>query len=222
MIDGGSTDESIEILQRHSSLLDYWVSEPDNGVFDAWNKGLSVATGEWIAFLGADDVLLPDAVSSYLTICRGRDTQYISSLVRLVRPGQPDKIIGRPWSWPAFQRKMTTAHVGSLHRFDLFDKYGNYNTGYKIAGDYELLLRPGKHLNSMFLGEITAVMSAGGISDCFAALKEIQRAKVCTGGRDRVCAVCELWVERAKLSVRRIETAWRKFCGLVDSVVTVH
>ena len=185
-------------------------------------KASPAATGEWIAFLGADDVLLPDAVSRYLTVCGGTDAQYVSSLVRLIRPGLPDKIIGRPWSWPAFQRKMTTAHVGSLHRFDLFDKYGNYDTGYKIAGDYELLLRPGKNLNSMFLGEVTAVMPAGGISDCFAALTEIQRAKICTGGRNRFWAFWELWVERVKLSVRRIETAWRKFCVLVDSVVTVH
>src|SRR5438552_2583641 len=50
VIDGGSTDGSVEILQRHSSLLAYWVSEQDSGVFDAWNKGLSKATGEWIAF----------------------------------------------------------------------------------------------------------------------------------------------------------------------------
>jgi len=211
VIDAGSTDGSVAILQRHSSLLAYWVSEPDRGVYDAWNKGLSAATGEWIGFLGADDVLLPDAVSRYLTVCRGTNTQYISSLVRLVRPGQPDKILGQPWSWPAFQRKMTTAHVGSLHRFDLFDKYGNYNTGYKIAGDYELLLRPGKNLNSMFLGEITAVMPAGGVSDCFAALTEIQRAKIRTGGRNRLWAFWELWIERLKLVVRRFETAVASF-----------
>jgi hypothetical protein len=81
------------------------------------------------------------------------------------------------WSRPAFQRKMTTAHVGSLHRFDLFEKYGNYNTGYKIAGDYELLLRPGKELNSIFVGEVTAAILAGGNSDCFAALKETPQGK---------------------------------------------
>ncbi len=211
LIDGGSTDGSVEILQRHSSVLAYWVSEPDNGVFDAWNKGLSMATGEWIAFLGADDVLLPDALSKYLTVCGGTDAQYVCSLVRFIRPGLPDKIVGRPWSWPAFQRKMTTAHVGSLHRFDLFEKYGNYDTGYKIAGDYELLLRPGKDLNSIFMGEVTAAMLAGGVSDSFAALTEIQRAKIHTGGRNRLWAFWELWVERLKLTVRRIETAFASF-----------
>ena len=104
---------------------------------------------------------------------------------------------------------MTTAHVGSLHRFDLFEKYGNYDTGYKIAGDYELLLRPGKDLNSIFVGEVTAAMLAGGNSDCFAALTEIQRAKIRrTGGRNLFWAFWELWVERLKLAVRRVEIAY--------------
>jgi len=206
VIDGGSTDGSVEILQRHSSLLAYWVSEPDSGVFDAWNKGLSVATGEWIAFLGAEDILLPGAVSKYLTACGGTEAQYVSSLVRLIRPGLPDKIIGRPWSWPEFQRKMTTAHVGSLHRFDLFESFGNYDPGYKIVGDYELLLRPGKDLNSIFVAEVTAAMLAGGQSDSFAALTEAWYAKIHTGGRNKVLAFCELWVERVKLVVRRVET----------------
>jgi glycosyltransferase involved in cell wall biosynthesis len=211
VIDGGSTDGSVDILQLHSSQLAYWVSEPDSGVFDAWNKGLSRATGEWIAFVGADDVLLPDAVSKYLTVCGGTEAQYVSSLVRWTRPGLPDKIIGRPWSWPAFQRKMTTAHVGSLHRFDLFQKYGNYDTSYKYVGDYELLLRLGKDLDSIFVNEITVAMPAGGNSDCFAALTEAQRAKTRTGGRNRVWALWELWVERLKLTVRRVETACASF-----------
>jgi hypothetical protein len=106
---------------------------------------------------------------------------------------------------------MTTAHVGSLHRFDLFESYGNYDTGYKIVGDYELLLRPGKDLNSIFVGEVTAEMLAGGNSDCFAALTEAQHAKIRTGGRNRVWAVWELWVERLKLAVRRVETFLRQF-----------
>ena len=211
IIDGGSTDGSVELIRRHSSELAYWISEPDTGVFDAWNKGLAAATGEWIAFLGAEDVLLPDAVSRYLAVCRGTNAEYVSSLVRYIRPGLPDKIIGRPWSWPAFQRKMTTAHVGSLHRFDLFCKYGNYDTSYEIVGDYELLLRPGKNLTSLFLGEVTVKMLAGGNSDRFPALTEARRAKIRTGGRDPVWALWELWVESLKLVVHRVEAALAGF-----------
>ncbi len=112
-----------------------------------------------------------------------------------IRPGLPDKIIGRPWSWPAFQRKMTTAHPGSLHRFDLFSKYGSYDTSYKIVGDYELLLRPGSTLSTIFVDEVTAKMLAGGNSDRFPALTEARLAKIRTGRRNRLWALWELWVE---------------------------
>jgi hypothetical protein len=102
------------------------------------------------------------------------------------------------------------AHVGSLHRFDQFEKYGNYDTGYKIVGDYELRPRPGKDLNCIFVGEVTAAMLAGGNSDCVAVLKEAQHVKIRTGGRNRVWAFWELWVEHSKLAVRRVGTALRE------------
>lgn len=57
IVDGGSTDGTVEILQALSTCIDYWVSEPDDGVYDAMNKALSLASGDWILFLGADDVL---------------------------------------------------------------------------------------------------------------------------------------------------------------------
>ena len=211
VIDGGSTDGSVELIQRHSSQLAYWISEPDDGISDAWNKGLSASTGEWIAFLGADDVLLPDALSQYLAVCGGTDAQYVCSLVRLIRPGLPDKIIGRPWSWPAFQRKMITAHPGCLHRFDLFEKYGNYDIFYKIVFDYELLLRPGRTLTTLFLNEVTARMLAGGNSDRFPALTEAWLAKIRSGGRNRVWAFWDLWVESLKLAVHRVEAVCASF-----------
>jgi hypothetical protein len=102
---------------------------------------------------------------------------------------------------------MITAHVGSLHRFDLFSKYGNYDTSYKIVGDYELLLRPGNKLTTLFLDQVTASMLAGGNSDRFPALTEARLAKVRTGGRGRMSALWELWVEGLKLAVRRVGTA---------------
>lgn len=56
-IDGGSADGTIELLKKHGANIDYWVSEPDNGIYDAMNKGIDVAGGEWLYFLGADDCL---------------------------------------------------------------------------------------------------------------------------------------------------------------------
>jgi hypothetical protein len=97
-------------------------------------------------------------------------------------------------------RVLNKTNAGAYRRLD-----------HKIAGDYELLLRPGKDLNSIFVGEVTAAMLAGGMSDTFAALTEIRRAKIHTGGRNRVWAFWEPWVERLKLTVRRIEAAFASF-----------
>ena len=55
IIDGGSTDGTVELLQANDQSISYWVSEPDAGIYNAWNKGLKQANGEWICFLGADD-----------------------------------------------------------------------------------------------------------------------------------------------------------------------
>jgi glycosyltransferase involved in cell wall biosynthesis len=55
IIDGGSTDGTVDLLKANSGQISYWISEPDHGIYNAWNKGLAKAKGEWICFLGADD-----------------------------------------------------------------------------------------------------------------------------------------------------------------------
>ncbi|MDH5645697.1 MAG: glycosyltransferase, partial [Candidatus Heimdallarchaeota archaeon] len=55
IIDGGSTDGTIDIIRKYEHAIDCWVSESDTGIYDAWNKGVRLSNGEWIAFLGADD-----------------------------------------------------------------------------------------------------------------------------------------------------------------------
>jgi len=76
VIDGGSTDGTVDLLRRYDDRIDHWVSEPDQGIYDAMNKALKLARGEWVYFLGADDVLLPvfDRVASALVegaVCYG-------------------------------------------------------------------------------------------------------------------------------------------------------
>jgi glycosyltransferase involved in cell wall biosynthesis len=58
IIDGGSTDSTIDILHKYEEVIDYWVSEPDKGIYDAMNKALTIAKGDWILFLGSDDILI--------------------------------------------------------------------------------------------------------------------------------------------------------------------
>lgn len=169
IIDGGSTDGTIDIIKRYENRIDYWVSESDNGIYDAWNKGIKIAKGEWISFLGADDFYLNDAITNYinLIITSPKDNiMYISSKNILCDENKNEiKIIGQKWNWNKFKVYMNVAHVGSLHNRKLYKTYGFYDTEFKICADYEFLLRVGKNLITEFLDEKTCFMRNGGISN---------------------------------------------------------
>ena len=219
VLDGGSSDGTLDMLRQYDDRIAYWKSEPDHGVYDAWNKALAEAHGEWICFLGVDDELLPGAVSAYMALARNNpQAEYLCSRVRWVHPSGHERINGKPWSWPEFSRWMCVAHVGSMHRRTLYDRLGNYDTSYRSAADYELLLRARDQLNAAYMPNISSMMRAGGVSDDSAALIEAKRAKIATGGRNKMLAELDLHVARAiylfcslRRWLRRI-TTWKSSC----------
>jgi glycosyltransferase involved in cell wall biosynthesis len=188
VLDGASTDGTPAVLEEYAGCIDYWKSEPDSGIYNAWNKGLAAARGEWIAFLGAGDLYAADALQQYahaIASLPDRNCHYISSRVRLTMGARVLRTIGAAWTWPAFSRHMTVAHVGSMHHRSLFEQYGRFNESYRICGDYELLLRPRDGLRAAFFPGETATMAFGGVSNSNIrlALDEQQRAKCSSGGR---------------------------------------
>jgi len=203
VIDGGSTDGSQDIIAEYAGHLAYWVSERDSGIYDAWNKGLARASGRYISFVGADDVLLPDAMGAYLSHIRQQpEIEYWSSKVALGH--MAGRVIGQPWRWNRFRRYMTVAHVGSLHRRDLYDRFGAYDMSYRIVGDYEFLLRAGASLKAGFVDQVTAVMGDGGVSNKFAfqALVETVSAKKKTNATSLVVASFDYYIARFKQVAR--------------------
>jgi len=83
VMDGGSSDGTLDVLRHYDDRIAFWKSGPDKGVYDAWNKALAEASGEWISFLGADDELLPGAVSAYVALAAMHpEAEYLSSRVR--------------------------------------------------------------------------------------------------------------------------------------------
>jgi glycosyltransferase involved in cell wall biosynthesis len=184
VIDGKSQDDTLNIINKYQKNISFWKSEPDEGIYDAWNKGIAISTGEWIIFLGSDDVLLPDSLISYSDFINSLNTEvdFISSrMLYTDKNMKPYRTMGWHWEWPKSQLEMTIAHTGALHSKKLFDKVGKFNTEYKIVGDYELLLRAGKNLRAAYLDKVTVMYRDGGVSDSYAAILESYRASRSTG-----------------------------------------
>lgn len=179
VIDGGSKDDTVDILRSYDEYISYFISEPDKGVYDAWNKGIKRALGKWIAFIGADDVLLPNAIHSYLEIISTTPNidgyDYICAHNEFVDiKGNVLKIIGEEPIWSSMKKMMVAAHVASLHsKKNLFETIGYYDCEhYHICADYELLMRKKQHLRFLMLPYHIARMRVGGISFSTKAIKE--------------------------------------------------
>lgn len=167
IIDGGSQDNTLSIIKKYSSNLAYWISEPDKGIYDAWNKALKVAKGEWIAFLGADDILKIDAVQRMVEVAElsFERLDYISGRTEIEKDGKVLKTSGGPWEWVKFKKYVCTGHNAALHNRNIFEQYGYYDISYKSSGDYDMLLRVGKKLKTGYVNVVTSTMSMGGVSN---------------------------------------------------------
>jgi len=205
IMDGGSTDCTLDVLRQYDDQVALWKSEPDKGVFDAWNKALNLARGEWICFLGVDDLYLPGAIAAYVALARKNpEAEFLSSKAKLDHPTGYCPIFGGPWAWPRFATAMSTIHVGTMHRKSLFERVGLFDITYRIAGDYELMLRAKDTLRTAFLTDVTVVMRAGGLSDSTAGLHEARRAKVMNGVRTPLIADLEMRRAIARFHLRRL------------------
>lgn len=181
VIDGGSTDGTQAILSEYGSKIDAIISERDNGIYDAWNKGIGKSHCKWIMFIGADDTLEPDAIKKYRNFLTATDTtgiDYICAKNSYVsKNGNVLKVFGAAWRWQQFRRKMHLAHVGSLHSRALFQEVGPYDMRFRICGDYELLLRKRDQLRCLFLDSCIARMAIGGASYSMKAISEAHQIR---------------------------------------------
>lgn len=144
IIDGGSTDKTVDIIKKYEGHLAYWCSEQDFGIYDAMNKGIGKATGEFLAFLNSDDYYYsPDSIQLLVSFFeKNKDADIIAGRIALInsygiRYGYspvPDRL-------EDISFRMVLDHPAMLVRRALFLQDGNFNLKYKIAADYEWVLR---------------------------------------------------------------------------------
>ena len=178
LVDGGSKDDTNKIIDSYGDKIAVHVSEPDKGIYDAWNKGVSLSSGRWVGFIGADDILLPHAVDTYLKTLKSTDNvdtfDYICAHNEYAdKDGKVIQVIGEPAEWKKMRKGMVAAHVASLHnKRNLFETIGGYDLQFHICADYDLLLRKRDKLKSLFIDNTIARMQTGGMSFSTAAIKE--------------------------------------------------
>lgn len=139
IIDGNSTDGTQDIIRKYEKNIQYWVSEPDSGIYNAMNKGISVATGDIIAFLNSDDWYEDGALEYVAAYFQNNRTQILcgADIIWENGKGYKRKIEDKE----ELKVRMIYCHQAIFARKNVFNEYGNFKEKYKIAADYEWLLR---------------------------------------------------------------------------------
>lgn len=172
VIDGGSTDGTLAVLQGYADRLAVLVSEPDRGIYDALNKGIARASGEVVGFLHSDDLFADIAVLSRIAVAftdPAVDAAYGDLLY--VRKDDPSRVV-RTWRSAAFSAVRLAhgwmpPHPTLYVRRTVYERLGGYDTSYRIAADYDCVLRLlGKGgIRTAYIPEVLVKMRVGGASN---------------------------------------------------------
>lgn len=170
VMDGGSTDGTVELLKASADVVATWRSGPDAGLYSAWNAALALARGEWICFLGADDWLWDagslERVAPRLRAALPRHRVVYGTLRQVDEAGRVVEELGRPW--PEFRARFLShdclPHPGLMHHRSLFERHGRFDESFRIGADYEFLLRELVAGEALFVPELVVGAGWGGRS----------------------------------------------------------
>ena len=157
IIDGGSTDGTIEILNKHDHIIDYWISEPDEGIYDAMNKGIKCAKGDWLLFLGADDILL-DSVHKFVHEIKDKSSVYYGDVIYQSN----SRIYDGKFNILKLIRR-NIPHQGTFFPKSIF-KDNLYDTTFNLLADYAFNLRMYSKTNYVYLPIVFAKFNDKGMS----------------------------------------------------------
>jgi len=172
IIDGGSSDATVDILKKYDDFIDYWISEKDAGIYDAMNKGITLAYGEYLGMLNADDMFADkNVLQTIIDRFKNSSADAVFSCLNIVDQNNITKIIRK---YRAAKLSSSLLRIGVMPPHPTFYckkscyvKGGMYKTNYKIAADYEMLVRLliRQKISWSFIDKVTVTMRSGGLSN---------------------------------------------------------
>jgi len=178
VIDGASTDGTLDVLRRFDEKIDYWISEPDNGIFDAMNKAVDMIgdPDAYILFANSDDRLYaPNAIERLVAAGKNADIVYGRMIFT---DGEASKVMGREVRLKDLAGE-TLCHPATLTKRKVFDEVGKFDTSYRIAADYDFLVRCfARPVVTQYVPEIVSRMEMGGVSGARYMLSCRERKRV--------------------------------------------
>lgn len=213
IIDGNSTDNTLQIIEEakgklaEAGIYFNYISEKDSGIYNAWNKGLNLASGNWISFLGSDDMYVPNAIQKYASaIQQDQNIDFVCAKTKMMSKGKLVREFGEDFCWQTFKKEMKILHAGSFMASAYFKKFGKFDESYRITADYEMLLRKGQSIKVKFIDEFLVIMGADGISssEIAPAFLEAKRARIENGARNKLFAEIDYYWLRFKIFLKTI------------------
>jgi glycosyltransferase involved in cell wall biosynthesis len=169
IVDGNSNDGTLELIKKHEDKISKWISEPDKGLYDAMNKGIALATGDLIGILNSDDTFNSNTVVEEITNFHVQNN-IDASIGNIIQHKENGKIVrlysSKKWIPEKLKIGFMPPHPSLFFKRELFDKYGNYDLGFKIGADYELITRYffKNKISWKYSGITTTAMLVGGLS----------------------------------------------------------
>ena len=171
IVDGGSTDDTLNVIRRNQHIITHWKSEKDKGIYDAMNKGIAMATGDYVNFLNAGDTFynaqILMRVAKVVNNTAG-EIIYGQALHKSKVDGNVSFIKGKAITPSALFRNVPFCHQALFMKYKLFQEIGIYDISYRIVADYEWMIRyynSRKNTNKMhFMGEVLVEYDTDGFS----------------------------------------------------------
>lgn len=208
IIDGGSTDGTLDIIKRYDDRVSVWVSEKDQGISDAFNKGITLSTGDIIGLVNSDDWLSPDQIAEGVNALRNSSADFVFG--DLLHHDEQGYHLYRIHGDPEYRRRIRSRMPELCHPTVLvwkktYDRVGSFDTKYRYAMDYEWLLR--LHVSGgsgLYVKNMVGHMTVGGASDNSykIALREVREISV-RYGHPRLLASCLYHARIVKGFMRR-------------------